>query len=98
MHSMSHRKFTSLTPEERQQVIDGILVKLTPNIEQVVNEFLATIKPNVEAITRNEIGKFAVTEKQAKAFIDGMIRDAAEKASAYFRPRWIMKALFRART
>lgn len=98
MSYMSSRKFATLDFEERQQVVDGIYRKLGPEIEKAVGEFLKGVEPRVREVVRDEIGKYAVTEKQARSFIDGMILDGAEKVMQYFRPSWLGKLLFRRRT
>jgi DNA-directed RNA polymerase subunit F len=92
---MSSRKFASLEPEERKQVIDGIYQQLAPLMTKAVNAYLKEIEPKMRETVRSEVGKFAVTEKLATAFLDGMVREAVERAAGYFRPRWIMRAFFR---
>lgn len=94
---MGHKRWVTLDPKERQEVIEGILQKLAPQVQESVNHFLTSIEPQVREIARSEVGKFAVTEKQADAFLSGMIQTAAEKAAEYFRPRWIMKIFFKGR-
>lgn len=95
---MSSRQWASLTPEERKQVIDTLMAKLAPNLEKVLNEYLSSVEPKIREITRSEVGRFAVTEKQASALIDGIILDACERVVCYFRPAWIGRLLFRRRT
>lgn len=94
---MSSRKFASLELEERRQVIDGIYKQLEPQITKAVNEFLSSIEPKMQTIVRKEIGKWCVNENQARAFIDGMMHEAAQKAASYFYPRWFAKLFFRGR-
>lgn len=94
MRFMSSRKFATMEPEERTEVVDSIYKKLEPQITEAINKYLSTITPQVRQTVRDEIGKFAVTENQARSFLDGMILEAAQKAAAYFRPRWIMKLFF----
>lgn len=98
LSSMSSRKFATLEPEERQQVIDGIYKKLEPQITKALQQYLASVTPEMQKIVRAEMGKWAVTEKQARAFIDGMVVDASEKVAAYMRPRWLFRVIFRRNT
>lgn len=94
MRSVSARKFATLEPEERKQVIDGIYQKLSPQITKALNEHLAKVTPNLRQFVRDEIGKFAVTEKQANAFLDGMVLEAAKKIMTTFKPRWFVWFFF----
>lgn len=94
---MSARKFATLDFEERRQVIDGVYQQLAPKMTEVINQHLSRMTPEIQQIVRSEVGKFAVTETQAKAFLDGMMISAAEKAAIWFRPRFLMRLFFRAR-
>ena len=87
-----------MEPEERAQVVENIYKQLEPQITKAINAYLSSITPQIRQTVRDEMGKFAVTETQARSFLDGMIREAAEKATAYFRPRWMMRLFFRCRT
>lgn len=97
MSSMSSRHWASLEPEERRQVIDTLMAKLTPNLEKVLNTYLSSVEPRIREITRNEVGRFAVTEKELTPIIDDVILRACKQSVSFFRPRWIAKLLFRSK-
>lgn len=94
---MSARKFATLTPEERAQVVDGIYNKLSPQVADIINKALNDIRPKISQQVREEIGKWAVSEKQARAFLDGMMIESAKRAAGFFRPRWFARIFFRSR-
>lgn len=91
---MSSRQWASLLPEERQAVIQGLLEKLTPNLEKIVNQYIESIEPKVRQVARDEVGRFAVTEKQAQVFLDGLVNTACQRLADRCRLRWLGKILF----
>ena len=93
--AMGHKTWAALEPEQRTQVIDDVYERLAPIIEKGVNDFVKSIEPQMRQIVRDEIGKWAVSEKQAVAFLDGMVLEAAKKIMATFQPRWFARFFFR---
>ena len=90
-------KRVALTPEEKHEILDSILKSLSERLEKSVNEFLnKEIAPKLREIVREEVGKYAVTEKEAiTMFSTWLQRDAQKIVRNWFFPRWFFRLFFR---